>query len=146
MHVAVPPDFEAFISRQIASGFYHTAGEVVCAGLELLDKQSKEHNPPPTLDYVLETLRRHEAALRERGIVHIAVFGSIVRGEADKRSDLDLAIDVDASRRLGVIGFAGLIGVLAEMFAPYRVDVVERSGTGEAYVRENYEREAVRAF
>src|SRR5438034_3092098 len=40
-----------------------------------------------TLQDALATLRRHESALRERGVAHAAVFGSVVRG--DDRPDSD---------------------------------------------------------
>ena len=39
-------------------------------------------------------LRQHADELRERGVEHLYVFGSLVRGEAGPQSDIDVAIDV----------------------------------------------------
>ena len=39
---------------------------------------------------VIETLRMHEPELKAAGIVHLRLFGSIARGEASARSDIDL--------------------------------------------------------
>jgi predicted nucleotidyltransferase len=43
-----------------------------------------------TLQDALATLRRHESALRERGVAHAAVFGSVVRGDDRPDSDVDI--------------------------------------------------------
>lgn len=39
----------------------------------------------------IDTLRRHEAELRDMGIVALSLFGSAARDEAGERSDVDLA-------------------------------------------------------
>ncbi len=44
---------------------------------------------------VIRTLRAHEAELRAEGISHVYLFGSVARGEADERSDVDLFFDHD---------------------------------------------------
>ncbi len=36
-----------------------------------------------TREDVLQVLRDHEAELREQGVIHAALFGSLARGEAD---------------------------------------------------------------
>jgi uncharacterized protein len=38
----------------------------------------------------LETLRRSERALRERGVKHAALFGSVARGDHRPDSDIDI--------------------------------------------------------
>ena len=50
-------------------------------------------------EQVIATLRAHQAALQAEGIAHLSLFGSVARGEADSRSDVDLAAVLD----LGVI-------------------------------------------
>ncbi len=53
---------------------------------------------------VIAELRRHEAELRELGIVRLSLFGSTARGEASERSDVDLAAELAPGPR----GFARL--------------------------------------
>ena len=44
---------------------------------------------------VIRILRAHEAELRAEGISHVYLFGSVARGEADDKSDVDLFFDCD---------------------------------------------------
>lgn len=50
---------------------------------------------PPPLDVTLARLRAHEAALRQAGCRHLAVFGSVARGEATDSSKIDVLVDVN---------------------------------------------------
>ena len=56
---------------------------------------------------VIATLRAHEAELRQAGIRHLSLFGSVARGEAATGSDIDLAAEfapeagMDLVRRVG---------------------------------------------
>jgi uncharacterized protein len=44
---------------------------------------------------IVAQLRERAPRLRELGISHLSLFGSMARGEAGPRSDLDLLIEVD---------------------------------------------------
>ncbi len=44
---------------------------------------------------ILEELRKVAQRLRARGITHLSLFGSIARGDAGPKSDIDLLIEVD---------------------------------------------------
>jgi predicted nucleotidyltransferase len=52
----------------------------------------------------LDTLRSRRADIldvaREHGASNVRVFGSVARGEATERSDVDLLVDMDASRSM----------------------------------------------
>jgi predicted nucleotidyltransferase len=52
----------------------------------------------------LHTLRSRRADIielaREHGASNLRVFGSVARGEATERSDVDLLVDMDASRSM----------------------------------------------
>lgn len=52
------------------------------------------------LDFVLQTLRAHADDYRRMGVAHMAVFGSVARGEAGEESDVDLVIEVAENARL----------------------------------------------
>jgi hypothetical protein len=60
------------------------------------------------LQYVLETLRSHESDLRRLGVSHAAVFGSVARGEAGAESDIDVLVDLDENRPMGIFEYARL--------------------------------------
>jgi hypothetical protein len=46
-------------------------------------------------DEVLDTLRRHMAEIRAQGVARLAVFGSCVRGEERRDSDVDILVDFE---------------------------------------------------
>jgi uncharacterized protein len=62
---------------------------------------------------VLDVLRRHEGALRARGLMRLALFGSIARGDVGPDSDVDLLIEVDGARAFGLFAFLDLKNDLA---------------------------------
>lgn len=72
----------------------------------------------------LERLQRRRGQILElaerRGIRNIRIFGSVARGEADDRSDLDLLVDVAPGRGLFALG--GFAEELAALLGT-RVDV-----------------------
>ena len=49
---------------------------------------------------VIAKLRQHAPELKAAGVVHLRVFGSVVRGETSAESDIDLLADFDKSKRL----------------------------------------------
>lgn len=93
---------------------------------------------------ILDRLREHESELHRRGVTHVALFGSIARGDARPDSDIDLMIEIDPATRVGVFQYAGIVNYLQDMF-PGRVDVAERKGLKQL-IRPNVERDAVYAF
>jgi uncharacterized protein len=91
---------------------------------------------------VIAKLREREADLRACGVRHAALFGSLARGVATSKSDIDIMLDLDA---IGdVYDYVGLKEYVASLF-PGPVDVVSRSGL-KSYVRPPAEAEAVYAF
>jgi predicted nucleotidyltransferase len=50
---------------------------------------------------VLRILREQAPRLRARGIASLSLFGSMARGEAGPKSDVDLLIKTDPAARLG---------------------------------------------
>ena len=97
-----------------------------------------------TLDKVLEILRANRDMLRERGVLHAAVFGSVARGDAHAKSDVDLIVDLKREKPSGIFEFLRLQGDIADLIgAP--VDLIERP-TLVPMIREQILREAVDAF
>lgn len=78
----------------------------------------------PDLAQVIGRLRAHRAELEAAGVAHVAVFGSVARGEPHPSSDVDILIDTSPSRPLGLFAMTGLKRRVAEIVP--RADVVDR--------------------
>jgi uncharacterized protein len=96
------------------------------------------------LEKALAVLRANQGMLRARGVVHAAIFGSVARGDARPDSDVDVLIEVDSTKRIGLFGYAGLCEDVRGLFAS-RVDVVN-ARTIRPHFREAILGEAVYAF
>jgi predicted nucleotidyltransferase len=57
-------------------------------------------------DEVIQALQSHRTDLRDRGVKTLALFGSVVRGEARPESDVDLLVEFD--RPVGLFEFLDL--------------------------------------
>ena len=95
-------------------------------------------------DHVIATLRAHEAQLRDQGVLHVALFGSVARGEAGPGSDIDILIALEPQAPVGLFEYVAITQYLADLF-PNRVDVANRDKLKEL-VRPSVERDAVYAF
>ncbi|MGA8760000.1 MAG: nucleotidyltransferase family protein [Stellaceae bacterium] len=93
---------------------------------------------------VITKLRAHEVELRQRGVRHAALFGSVARGEGKRTSDIDILIELDPQAPVGLFEYVGITQYLADLF-PVRVDVANRSSL-KPLVRSNVERDALYAF
>jgi len=56
-----------------------------------------------TLEAVRQRLAATEPELRRRGVRHLAVFGSVARGEDRADSDIDLAVEIEDGRSFSLI-------------------------------------------
>ncbi len=88
----------------------------------------------------IATLRRHRRELEELGVRHLALFGSVVRGEAHEASDVDVLVELDPEA--GYFRLLDLQDYLESALAVPRVDLVLRNSLLED-LREEILREAV---
>jgi predicted nucleotidyltransferase len=93
---------------------------------------------------VLSKLRQHEPELKAAGIVHLRLFGSVARGDANDRSDVDLMADLDRSKRLTLVGMVRLENRLSDLLG-VKVDLSPAHSMKEG-IRQRALREAVLAF
>lgn len=98
-------------------------------------------------DQVLSVPRSHEAELRSQGVAHAALFGSLARGDAGPRSDIDVLIRFDPAAPVILWDYAGLKRYVAKLLKQpgRKVDVIDLDGM-HAQVRTNVERDALYAF
>lgn len=95
-------------------------------------------------DEVVSKLRAHEAELRAAGIVRIAVFGSVARGDNSPESDVDLLADFDKTKHYTLLTVGRLESRLADLLGT-RVDLSSPEWLKEP-VKNQALREAVVAF
>ena len=95
-------------------------------------------------EQIIARLRENEAALRERGVAHAALFGSRARGEQRPDSDTDIMVEINPDAPVGVWEYAGIKTYIASLFEG-PVDVVDREGL-KPYVKPAAAAEAIYAF
>jgi predicted nucleotidyltransferase len=95
-------------------------------------------------DDVISKLKAHEAELKAAGIVRLAVFGSVARGENSARSDVDLLADFDKTRRYTLLTMGRLESRLADLLGT-KVDLSSPEWLKDT-VSDQALREAIIAF
>ena len=95
-------------------------------------------------EHVLTRLRIHQQELRQAGVMRLAVFGSVARGDNTADSDVDLMGDFDRSKGLNLFDMVGLESLLSEIVGT-RVELFDRQMLKQP-VRLRAVREAVVAF
>ncbi len=93
---------------------------------------------------VIAVLRRHESALRARGIRHAAVFGSIARGDNRPNSDVDILVEFEPGAEGSIYDYMRLKDYIAGLFER-PVDVIDRDAL-KPHLRAPSARDAVYAF
>lgn len=76
-------------------------------------------------DEAINRLRAAEPELRARGVMRLALFGSVARDDSRLNSDVDVLIDVDTSAKFSLLDRAGVVNALTDSLG-CAVDVVRR--------------------
>jgi predicted nucleotidyltransferase len=75
---------------------------------------------------IVAALKSRRQELEARGVRHLALFGSRVRGDAQQESDLDVLIEIDPDHEpVSLVGLAG-VGHLIEEITGIEAVAIER--------------------
>ncbi|MDH7577347.1 MAG: nucleotidyltransferase family protein [Bacillota bacterium] len=89
----------------------------------LLEETTKQKAKIPgqlSKQFILKTLEKHASILKKYGVRRIGVFGSIVRGAANKESDIDFLVELSEK---SFDNYFGLKFFLEDLFGR-KVDLV----------------------
>jgi predicted nucleotidyltransferase len=95
-------------------------------------------------DEVINKLRAHEAELKAVGILRLAIFGSVARGDNSPESDVDLLAEFDKTKHYTLLTMGRIESRLADLLGT-RVDLSSPEWLKDS-VKKRVLREAVLAF
>lgn len=78
-------------------------------------------------DYILTVIKKHKSDILSFGVQSVGLFGSYVRNEQTKKSDIDLLIDFDPEKE-NFDNLMALCDYLDLLFQNERVEVVTKNG------------------
>lgn len=95
----------------------------------------------PSVDEIKRVIKEHEDILKEKyKVKEISIFGSYVRDEAKKSSDIDILVELGDG--IGLLTFIEIEEYLSSILG-IKVDLVEKEGL-KPRIGQNILREAVR--
>ena len=80
-----------------------------------------------TKDYILSTIKSHKAELIKFGIQNVGLFGSYLRDEQSKKSDIDILIDFDPDKE-SLDNYMAVYDIFERLFKNEKVEIVTRNG------------------
>jgi uncharacterized protein len=96
-----------------------------------------------TRQHILSLLASHRGELHDRGVRRLSLFGSFARDEANDGSDVDLLVEFEPGRPVGLFAFIRLQDYLADLLHR-RVDLATPEALRDEF-RADIMREAIHA-
>ena len=94
-------------------------------------------------DEALRILSKNRERLKEFSVKSIAIFGSVARDEATEASDLDVLVEFEEGKPVGLLTFVGLMHYLEEVLG-CKVDLATPEALRDE-MREDILKEAIHA-
>jgi predicted nucleotidyltransferase len=80
-----------------------------------------------TKEQIVKTITNTKPELQRFGIKNIGLFGSYVRDEQTKSSDIDILIDFDSDKE-NYDNYMAVYDIIERLFLNERVDIVTKNG------------------
>ena len=132
INVSLPPKLGEYVHRKLEGGLYGNASEVLREGLRLLIARDEAGREPPLKSEIRAELAAMEETLRKEGVTTLSLFGSVVRGEAQADSDIDVLIEVDPGVDFGLLDRIGVKHLIEDRLNR-KVDVLMKGGIRSAF-------------
>lgn len=94
---------------------------------------------------IIDTLHAHRKELRALGVKSMALFGSVVRGQASEASDIDLAATYDDTVVRDLMDMGGIAAAIEAYLGTDNFDLANEQNLSP-HVRGQFSREHVRIF
>jgi uncharacterized protein len=107
--------------------------------------ESRRNRSAPELASVIRKIRQCRHALTQRGVAHVRVFGSVARGDAGPRSDVDAIVEPSETARFTLFDLEATRLILAHAL-DRQVDVITDQTVRRSGFAKTAEMEAVSAF
>lgn len=92
------------------------------------DYVAEEDKQAPIATDIVRRLRRHQAAMAEKGLKHLYLFGSVARGDARPDSDIDLAYELRPGTKLSLFEIGRIEDLIREVLeTDTKIDLVSRT-------------------
>ena len=78
-------------------------------------------------EYIISTILTHKAEFNKLGISNIGLFGSYVRGEQSRDSDIDILIDFQPEKE-NYDNYMAAYDVIEKLFNNVRIEIVTKNG------------------
>lgn len=76
---------------------------------------------------ILRKLKTSKPELSKYGVIHVGLFGSVIRNESVDRSDVDILIDFNPEQET-FDNFMNACNFLESIFKDYKLDIVTEKG------------------
>jgi uncharacterized protein len=93
---------------------------------------------------IIAILQEHAPALKAKGVLHAALFGSVARGDHRPDSDVDILVKIDPDAKIDLFQYVGITQYLDDVFQG-RADVANHDCL-KTFVKPEAERDAIYAF
>ena len=80
-----------------------------------------------TKEYILSTIKTHKTELKKFGIRNVGLFGSYVRDEQSKKSDIDILIDFDPDKE-SFDNYMAVYDYFEKLFKNEKIEIVTKNG------------------